>query len=82
MAGYILLNDEAYNKARKTTRGNPYKAEIAALQAQGVQFEECGQTARTNGWVNADLLPGVKVDTGATLRLVQLVQDGYVQLQP
>ncbi len=82
MAGYILLNDAAYNKARKTTRGNPYKAEITALQAQGVQFEECGQTARSNGWLNADLLPGVKVDTGANLRLVQLVQDGYVQLQP
>ena len=82
MAGYILLNDEAYNKARKTTRGNPYKAEIAALQMLGVQFEECAQTARSNGWINADLLPGVKVDTGANLRLVQLVQDGYVQLQP
>ena len=37
---------------------------------------------RTKGWVNADLLPGVKVDTGANLRIVQLVQDGYVQLQP
>ena len=82
MAGYMLLNDEAYNKARKTTRGNPYKDEIAALQKQGVQFEECGQTARSNGWVNANLLPGVKVNTGANLRLVQLVQDGYVQLQP
>lgn len=82
MAGYMLLNDEAYNKARKTTRGNPYKDEIAALQKQGVQFEECAQTARNNGWVNANLLPGVKVNTGANLRLVQLVQDGYVQLQP
>ena len=82
MAGYMLLNDQAYNKARKTTHGNPYKDEIAALQSQGVQFEECGQTARSNGWVNADLLPGVKVDTGGNLRLVQLVQDDYVQLQP
>lgn len=82
MAGYMLLNDEAYNKARKTTRGNPYKDEIAALQKQGVQFEECGQTARSNGWLNANLLPNVKVNTGANLRLVQLVQDGYVQLQP
>jgi intracellular sulfur oxidation DsrE/DsrF family protein len=82
MAGYMLLNDEAYNKARKTNRGNPYLEEIAALQKQGVQFEECGQTARSNSWVNANLLPGIKVDTGANLRLVQLVQDGYVQLQP
>lgn len=82
MAGYMLLNDEAYDKARKTTRGNPHREQIAALQKQGVQFEECGQTARSNGWINANLLPGVKVDTGANLRLVQLVQDGYIQLQP
>ena len=82
MAGYMLLNDEAYNKARRTTRGNPYKEQIAALQTEGVQFEECGQTARTNGWVNANLLPGVKVNSGANLRLIQLVQEGYVQLQP
>ena len=33
-------------------------------------------------WVNADLLPGVKVDTGAIGRLIQLVQEGYVQIQP
>ena len=55
---------------------------IFALQQEGIQFEECAETARINGWVNADLLPGVKVNTGANLRIVQLVQDGYVQLQP
>ena len=45
------------------------------LQAAGVRFEECGQTARDNGWVNADLLPGVLVNSGANFRIVQLVQD-------
>ncbi len=81
-AGYMMLNDTAYNKARRVEKGNPYKDAIAALQADGVQFEECGQTARTNGWVNANLLPGVKVNTGANLRLVQLMQDGFMPLQP
>ena len=81
-AGYMLLNDQAYNSARTSDKGNPFKEQILALQQEGVQFEECGETARRNGWVNADLLPGVKVDTGANLRIVQLVQDGYVQLQP
>lgn len=81
-AGYMLLNDAAYNKARKTEQGNPHKETIAALQKAGVRFEECGQTARNNGWVNADLLPAVKVNSGANLRLVQLMQDGFVQLQP
>lgn len=81
-AGYMLLNDAAYNKFRHADHGNPYKEEIAALQTAGVQFEECGQTARNNGWVNSNLLADVKVNTGANLRLVQLVQDGFVQLQP
>lgn len=81
-AGYMLLNDEAYNRNRRTDRGNPYKELITGLQRDGVQFEECGQTARTNGWGNADLLTGAKVNSGANLRLVQLQQDGWVQIQP
>lgn len=81
-AGYMLLNDAAYNKARRSDKGNPYKEIIASLQQEGVEFEECGQTARVNGWVNSNLLPGVKVNTGANLRLVQLIQDGFVMLQP
>ncbi len=81
-AGYLLLNDEAYNRARKSEKGNPYRDQIAALQQAGVKFEECGQTARNNGWTNSDLLAGVKVNSGANLRLVQLVQDGYVEIHP
>src|SRR6266853_1040470 len=59
-AGYMLLNDQAYNAARTSDKGNPFKEQILALQQEGVQFEECGQTARNKGWVNADLLPGVQ----------------------
>ena len=81
-AGYMVLNDAAYDKARKSDQGNPLKDQIKALQEQGVQFELCVNTARNNGWVNADLLPGVKVNGGATLRIIGLVQDGYVQVQP
>jgi len=81
-AGYMLLNDAAYNKARRSDKGNPYKETIASLQKEGVEFEECGETARTNGWVNSDLIPDVKVNSGGNLRLVQLVQDGFVMLQP
>src|SRR5215475_12591306 len=41
-AGYMLLNDEAYNRNRRTDRGNPYNEIITGLQRDGVQFEECG----------------------------------------
>jgi intracellular sulfur oxidation DsrE/DsrF family protein len=81
-AGYMMLNDAAYDRVRKTKTGNPYKEMIAQLQTAGVRFEECGQTARDNDWVNADLLPGVSVNSGANARIVQLVQAGFVQIQP
>ncbi len=81
-AGYMALNDRAYNRVRRVRTGNPYAKQIASLAARGVRFELCGETARENKWVNADLLPGIAVNSGANFRIVQLVQDGFVQIQP
>lgn len=81
-AGYMLLNEEAYNAVRKTKTGNPYKAMIENLIQTGVQIEECAVTMKGNKWTNANLLPGVKVDSGADGRIVELVQQGYIMLQP
>ena len=81
-AGYMLLTDEAYNITRKTKTGNPYKAMVLNLIAQGVEIEECAVTMKGNKWTNASLLPGVKVDSGADGRIIELVQQGYVMLQP
>jgi intracellular sulfur oxidation DsrE/DsrF family protein len=50
---------------------------FAGLMKQGVQIELCGATAAGNHWGNADLLPGVKVDTNAMVRVTQLEQEGY-----
>jgi uncharacterized protein len=80
--GYMLLNDPAYDRVRSWQHGNPYKDQITALMRDGVEIEECGETMVDNHWYNADLLPGVKVNTGANYRIVQLVQEGFVQLQP
>jgi len=77
-----MLDDARYNAVRHSRRGNPYKEMILSLMARGVQFEECAETAKTNGWGNADFLPGVKVTTAANLRIIQLVQQGYVPIQP
>jgi intracellular sulfur oxidation DsrE/DsrF family protein len=79
-AGFLLLNDAAYNALRRETTGNPFKQTITDLMSQGVQFEESGGTCRAFHWVNSDLLPGVKVNTDAPSRLTQLVEEGYVQL--
>lgn len=81
-AGSWTLNDATYDRVHGTTTGNPYADEFAALQAQGVTFELCAYSMALNGWTNADLLPGIKVTTGAIARLVQLHQRGWTQLQP
>ena len=81
-ASYMALNDAAYDRVRKWSGGNPYAAQIAQLMEAGVRFEECGQTMRDMKWVNADLLPGIAVNAGANFRIVELVQQGYVQIQP
>ena len=81
-AAYLTLNDNAYNTYRKVTTGNPHKALIAELMNLGVQIEECGVSMKNHQWGNEDLLPGVKVNSGAIGRLVQLSQSGYIQIQP
>lgn len=81
-AAYMTLNDKAYNAARHVTTGNPYKDVIANLQKEGVQIEECAVSMKGNHWGNEDLLPGVLVNTGAVARLIQLSEEGYVQIQP
>ena len=80
-AGHVTLNDKAYNAARHVTTGNPYKELVTDLMNKGVQVELCGATARAYGWGNADLLPGVQVNTDAMVRLAQLGQEGYVLIK-
>ena len=81
-AAYMTLNDKTYNAYRHVGTGNPYKDRIAELLRQGVQIEECAVSMRGHKWVNEDLLPGVKVNSGAVGRLIQLIREGYVQMQP
>ncbi len=79
-AGHVTLGDEAYNASRNIATGNPYKDLVAGLMKQGLSVELCGATARVNGWGNADLLPGVKINLDAMARTIQLVQQGFVKI--
>lgn len=79
-AGHVTLNDAAYNKERNIATGNPSKDLVASLVKRGVQVELCGATAKAHNWVNADLLPDVKVNTDAMARTTQLVQQGFVKI--
>lgn len=79
-AAYLILNDETYNATRRVTTGNPYKGLLNGLMKQGVQLELCGATATGNHWGNANLLPGVKVNVNAMVRLTQLEQAGFTMI--
>jgi intracellular sulfur oxidation DsrE/DsrF family protein len=79
-AGHVTLQDEAYNTERNIKTGNPYKQLIAGLLSRGVHVELCGATARVHRWRNEDLLPGIKVNTDAGARMLQLVQQGFVKI--
>ena len=50
------------------------------LMARGVQVELCGAAAKVHGWANADLIPGIKINTDAMARIAQLVKEGFVKI--
>jgi intracellular sulfur oxidation DsrE/DsrF family protein len=79
-AAYLILNDETYNQNRHASTGNRFKEALNGLMQKGVQLELCGATAKANHWGNANLLPGVKVNVNAMVRLTQLEQDGYTMI--
>ena len=79
-AGHVTLHDDAYNAERMIATGNPYKELVADLMKRGVQVELCGATAAVHKWGNADLLPGIQVNTDAMARMSQLAQEGFVEI--
>jgi len=79
-AGHVTLNDGSYNADRNIASGNPYKDLLTGLMRRGVKVELCGATAKAHGWGNADLLPGIPVNTDAMSRTMQLVQEGFVKI--
>jgi intracellular sulfur oxidation DsrE/DsrF family protein len=60
--------------------GNPYKHLLAELMKRGIRVELCGATPKAHRWGNADLLPGILVNSDAMARTVQLVQEGLIKI--
>ena len=79
-AGHPTLHDQAYNHDRNIATGNPYKKLVTDLMERSVQVELCGATAKAHGWGNADVIPGIKINTDAMARTTQLVQEGFVKI--
>ena len=79
-AGHVTLHDQAYNADRNIETGNPYKGLVADLMSRGVHVELCGATAKAHNYGNEDLLPGIKINTDAMARTIDLVQQGFVKI--
>ncbi|HEY6331831.1 MAG TPA: DsrE family protein [Blastocatellia bacterium] len=80
-AGYMTLDDGPYNAERNVTTGNPYKSQLVELMKHGVQIELCGATAAFHHWSNSEIIPGIKVNTDAMVRLTQLHEQGYAEIK-
>jgi intracellular sulfur oxidation DsrE/DsrF family protein len=79
-AGHVTLHDQAYNADRKIATGNPYKQLVLDLMKRSVHVELCGATAKVHNYGNADLLPGIPINTDAMARTTQLVQEGFIKM--
>ena len=79
-AGHVTLDHAAYNADRGIQTGNPYKELVTNLMSRGVHVELCGATAKVHHYGNADLIPGIEVNTDAMARTTQLVQEGFVKI--
>lgn len=71
-----FLNDEIYNQRFKTN--NPNLALVKQLQANGVKFVVCGQTAAFRGFTAASYVPGTLKAYSARTAISDLTQRGYM----
>lgn len=80
--GQFLLTDDAYNKLHSVTTGNPSRATVESLLAQGVHIYMCQNTMRANAWVTSDLIPGVEQVPGGVVALADFAATGWSVITP
>jgi intracellular sulfur oxidation DsrE/DsrF family protein len=76
-AGYWMLNDQAYSAYQPRSQENPNRKIVEELLAAGVSFELSAETMEQYDWSETDILPGVRVVSGAKRRITTLSQQGY-----
>lgn len=80
--GRWLLTDDAYNLKYGVTTGNPSRTAVEFLLSFGVQVFMCQNTMRGNGWVSADLLPGVEMVPAGVVAVIDFASLGYMYAAP
>lgn len=78
-AAAFACGDSTFNRLTGTSSGNPYKSQISDLQKAGVHTEICVKSMEFQKITRNQLLPGIKVNGGALLRVIELTQKGYTQ---
>jgi len=76
-----LLTDEAWNRWRKVTGGNPNTQILAELKKLGVSIELCDSRRRENEWSKDDVHPDVLLTPNAYQRLIDLQLRGYAYVR-
>jgi intracellular sulfur oxidation DsrE/DsrF family protein len=76
-----LLTDEAFNRYKNSTGGNPNTALLAELEAKGVEIELCNTRRQSNGWAKDDINPSVTLVNGAFQRVIDLQLMGYAYVR-
>jgi len=76
-----LLTDEAWNRVRGETTGNPNTALLTELARRGVSVELCNTRRIENGWAKSDIHPDVLLVRGAYQRIIDLQLRGYAYIR-
>ncbi len=76
-----LLTDEAWNRHRNETAGNPNTAILSELAQRNVHVELCNTRRISNGWAKSDVHPDVLLVSGAYQRLIDLQIRGYAYIR-
>lgn len=76
-----MLTDEAWNRVKKESKGNPNTALISKMVKNGVHVELCDSRRAESGWSKSDVHPDVLLVKGAYLRVIDLQQSGYAYIR-
>jgi intracellular sulfur oxidation DsrE/DsrF family protein len=80
-AAVHLLTDDAWNRVRNESQGNPNTALISELVKSGVHIELCNAHRMRSGWAKSDVHPDVLLVMGAYLRIIDLQRQGYAYIR-
>jgi intracellular sulfur oxidation DsrE/DsrF family protein len=80
--GQFLLTDTAYIATHPGATGNPSRAMVESLLAQGVHVYMCQNTMRANAWKTPDLIPGVEETPAGVVALFDFTQSGWAVVTP